>query len=67
MKVSEYFSLWAHLLTSASYFPSFQIPKKSFFLLFSEQDIVKPEKTVSHGKPGILQVVFVVSNYLSMV
>ncbi|XP_072878542.1 triadin-like [Chlorocebus sabaeus] len=32
-----------------------------------KQDIVKPEKTVSHGKPGILQVVFVVSNYLSIV
>uniref|UniRef100_A0A2K6RY42 Triadin n=1 Tax=Saimiri boliviensis boliviensis TaxID=39432 RepID=A0A2K6RY42_SAIBB len=36
--------------------------KNIFVLLFSEQDIVKPEKTVSHGKPGILQVVFVISH-----
>lgn len=39
---------------------------KRFFLLFSEQDIAKPEKTVSHGKPGILQVVSAVTNCLSL-
>lgn len=40
---------------------------KSFLLLlFSEQDIAKPEKTVSHTKPGITQVVSVLPNCFSL-